>query len=36
MLSFDFERIYRVSLVSLVPRGPRCQFVRFPYVLRGF
>ena len=29
MLSFDFQRIYGISLVSLVPRGPRCKLSRW-------
>ena len=28
-VSCDFERIYGISLVPLVPRGPRCQFSRW-------
>ena len=41
-VSFDFERIYGISLVPLVPRDPRCEWSRwrsfslcFAGVLRG-
>ena len=28
-VSFDFERIYGISLVPLVPRDPRCEWSRW-------